>query len=478
MRTLLIFLLNHFLFAGTMFAAAGTSLGSGGGTGAGSGAGSGAGAGAGSGAGDGAGAGEGGSADGDLGAGSGEGDDGISADGDTAAGTDGAGTADGKGNVTLADGRTVPASINKLFELAKTAGCEKEARQLYFGLERLKATVGGVNQAIELKKAFDQVGGAEGVQELQSEVETYQADSELFESGDPKWVQTAFEQNPDSALKAFDNSLQYVSDKHPEHYDHMMAQVVLDTLNGEGSPIGVVYNMLKAMKDNPQAAAAAEKIARWYNAIKKTAKNPPEKQVDARTKAINDREATVEQKETAQRYSQINATAFPQMKHDVKVSLEAEAKLVGVDLAKLSAEFPGAFQSMMRDIHLGIKSTAVKDKNFVNKYAALVKSGDTTRAATMLNKKHASIIPAIVRDIAGKSGLLKKPGKAAAGGAGEKDKGNAGAGAAGAGSAANGYTKVNAKPANHLIDYRKTSPTMQMDGLYILKDGKRVQVHY
>lgn len=471
--------LEHMLFGATMFAAAGTSLGTGG-----SGAGSGAGAGTSSiGSGSGAGSGEGGGAAGSgegsgEGAGAGEGDDGISATGDQGGEGGEESRADANGNVTLADGRSVPATINKLFELAKTAGCEKEARQLYFGLERLKATVGGVNQAIELKKAFDKVGGVEGVQDLQSEVESHQQDAELFQAGDPKWVENAFAENSEQTLKHLDHALSYVSDKHPEHYDHMMAQVVLDTLNGEGSPIAKIYNALKGMTGNAEAQAQAERLARWYNSIKKTAKTEPGKTVDARTKAINDRESTVAQKETAQRYSQINATVFPQLKGDVQKTLEAEAKLVGADLSKIAGEFPGAFEGMMRDIHRVIKETAVKDKNFVNKYAALVKSGDTTRAATMLNKKHAAIIPAIVRELSGKSGLLKKKGAAAAAasGSGAADKGNAGAGS-GANTSA-GFTRINAKPANHLIDYRKTSQAMQLDGKYILKDGKQVQVHY
>lgn len=479
--TLLNWLLQHMLFGATMFAAGGTTLGgAGGGTGAGSGSGGGSGAGAGGG-GTGA-AGDGSEGTGGGGEGSGEGDGSISADADATAGADGTrndGTPDPNAKVDDGTGRTVPAKISKLFEAAKTLGMEKEVRQLYFANERLTKAVGGVNQAIALKKEFDKVGGVEGIQELQSDLETYHGDSELFESGDPKWVQTAFEENPDAALKAFDNSLELVSSKHPEHYDHVMAQVVLDTMNGQGSPIAKIYNMLNAMKDKPEAAAAAEQLAKWYNSIRRTAKNPPEKRVDAREKALNDRATTVEQKEIAQRYSQVNAEVFPQMKSDVQKTLEAEAKMVSADLTKIAGEFPGAFQGMMRDIHEKIKNTAVKDKRFVDKYFALVKKGDTKRAALALNQKHAAIIPDIVREIAGKSGLLKK-GKAAA----ADDGGNAGAGSgagkgnAGAGNTAPGFTKVNAKPANHLIDYQKTTSAMQMDGKYILKDGKSVQVQY
>ena len=469
MLRLLNFLLNYLMFAGTMFFAAGAAVDLGGG---GAGAGDGAGAGTGTGEGDGA------AADAD-GTSSGEGD---GQPGDADAGGDGQGgtgdrraAADPDAAVDLGDGRTVPAKIKKLFDVAKTAGVEKEIRQLYFQNERLtKAIPGGVKGAIELANSVEEFGGVEGIEQLQSDVESYHEDSELFESGSPKWIESAFTENPDAALKAFNNSLGYVAEKLGEHYDHVMAKVVLDTLDN-GSPVANIYNLLASLKDNPQAQKAAEQLAAWYNAVKDTAKKIPEKKVDAREKALSDKEAKIEQREMGQRYTQVNAEVFPVMKGQVARTLEAEAKLVGVDLKKASAEYPAEFEDMLKKIHNSIMRTATKDKRFVDKHYGLIKKGDLKRAADAINAKHEKIVPEIVRTEAARYNFMKGKKKAAAADAGSGG-GNKGADANAAASA--GWSRVNAAPHKSTVNWSKTTQAMQLDGKYILNDGKKVQVHY
>ena len=102
-----------------------------------------------------------------------------------------------------------------------------------------------------------------------------------------------------------------------------------------------------------------------------------------------------------------------------------------------------------------------------------MKKGDLKRAAAAVNAKHEKIVPGIVLQVAARYGFMrgKKAGNANAGGG----KANAGGGNAGD---TTGWTRVDQKPANHLIDYGKTSQAMQLDGKYILKDGKKVIVHY
>ncbi len=469
MHRLLSFLLNHFMFAGTMFFAAGAAalgdLGGGGGAGAGDGAGD-------AGPADG---GDGTGADGD--AGGADGDAGVEGAGEPADGTTGDGQAtDPNAPVDLGDGRSVPGKIKKLFDLAKTAGVEKEVKQLYFANQRLaKAIPGGVNGAIELAKSVEQLGGVEGIEALQSDIDTYHQDSELFERGDPKWVETAFQENPDAALKAFNHSLSYVSEHNPEHYDHVMAKVVLDTLDN-GSPVGVIYNLLAGQKDNPQALKAAEQLARWYNTIKDIAAKAPEKKVDAQQKKLSDREAQVEQREMGTRYTQVNSAVFPVLKSHVTRTLEAEAKALGVDLKKLAADYPGAFTGMLNEIHRKVMEAAIKDQRFVDKYYALVKKGDLKRAEAAVNAKHEKIIPDIARAVAAASGLLKGKKTAAQPGADGKRPAAGNAGAADAGAA--GWTHVSKAPERSTVNWHKTSAAMQLDGKYVLNDGKKVQVKY
>src|SRR5208283_698923 len=202
----------------------------------------------------------------------------------------------------------------------------------------------------------------------------------------------------------------------------------------------------------------------------------PEKKVDAQQKALTDREARVEEREMGTRYTQVNAEVFPVMKSQVANTLKIEAKTRGIDLTKIAADYPGEFRAMMNQIHQEIMKQAIKDQRFVDKHYALVKKGDLKRAAAAVNAKHEKIVPDIVVRIAGDYGFMR--GKKAAAGAAAGGGRTAGTAGADVNAAATGYAQINAKPANHLIDYGKTSQAMQLDGKYILKDGKRVQVHY
>jgi hypothetical protein len=462
-----LFKLQNLIFAFTMFFAAAPVFGGGGGEGAGDGGGGDAQAG------DNAGAGDGSEAD-------------AGAEGDGEAIDDGSGGDAGGENsqtdpnapVDLGNGRTVPAKIAKLFKLAKAQGLEKEVRNLYFQNQLLtKKIPGGVKDAIHLVDRVEELGGLEGIESLQSDIQTYQDDAEQFASGDPKWIETGFQENPEASLKHFNHALAVVGEQFPEHYDHVMAKVVLETLDN-GSPIGAIYNLLAGLKDNPQAKAAADKLAAWYNAVKETASKLPEKKVDAREKKLTEREQQQEKREMDTRYKQVDAETFPALRGYVAKALQGEAKLKSLDLEKLADEYPGEFRSMKNEIQQEIQKLALKDQRFIDKYYALVKKGDIKRAVAHLNAKHEKIVPDVVREVAGRYGFMR--GKKAAANAGNKDgKNNAGAGNDKGNANANaGWTRVNQKPANHLIDYHKTSQAMQLDGKYILKDGKQVIVHY
>lgn len=476
------FLLHHLIFGSTLFFAA-SAVGD---------------VGAGTGAGDGAGVGESGGREGSSGTDSQDGSGGTDGTQSEEAGAgEGSELSDGQQTdpeapVDLGNGRTVPAKWKKIFDQAKAAGgaqLEKDLRILYFGQQRLaKAIPGGVNAAIELAQAVEQFGGVEGIEGLQSDLDTYHEDSELFERGDPRWMETGFEENPDASLKHFNNALGIVADKFPEHYDHVMGKVVDDTLRqanlsfGElqNSGITAVYGALAAMKDNPHAQAAAHLLSRLYHLAKgseELSRKVPEKKVDAQHKALSDREAKIHEREMGTRYRQVDAEAFPVMQGLLAKGLQAEAKLKGLDLAKLAAEFPAEFRAMKNEVQRRLQERAIQDMNFVNKYAALANKGDLKRAAAVVNAKNTKIFEdGLVAEVAADYGFMRGAKKV---NANQNQNQNRGGNQDAANqNAAAGWSQVREKPAQHSIDYRKTTQSMQLEGQYILKDGKRVQVKY
>ena len=215
----------------------------------------------------------------------------------------------------------------KLLALAQKAG-PKEAqrvRQLLFAEKRLQKVVpGGVKAVAELVRSVEEFGGLEGVQELQSQLEAYTADSQDFEANPSKWVENGFTENPDSSLKAFIHSLDLVSEKFPEQYDHLMAKVIMNDLGA--LPIHEIHALLAGLKDNPQATALAKKLAEYYNSRHDTAKKVPEKKPDVQNKALTDRETAINEKEMNLRRTQISAEVLPALKATVVKTLRDEAK--------------------------------------------------------------------------------------------------------------------------------------------------------
>lgn len=376
--------------------------------------------------------------------------------------------------VDLGDGRQVPGKWKKLFDAAAKAGLGKEAKQLYFAQQRLaKAIPGGVNAAIQLAKDVEELGGVEGVQSLQDNIATYQADEELFNSGDPRWVESGFKENPESALKLFAHTLDFVADHHQEHYDHLMAKVIVNDLGS--LDVRGIHGILAAMKDNPEAARLAKQLAEYYNSRLETSKKAPEKKVDAQSKALDDRAATVKKQEMDVRYKQVNLQTGPALKSEVTKVLRAEAKASGIDIDKLSKEYPAEWRNMLNDIHRAIMDESAKDRRFIDKYAALVEKNELQRAAKAINDKHAAIAADIVRRVKATYGVFR--GKKAAPGTDKNDKGGTGGGN-NATAQNQGWTRVSARPQNSAINWRKTTSAMQLDGKYILNDGKKVVVQY
>lgn len=429
------------------------------------------------------GAGDGGADGGDAGAGdqgadgadAGGGDPGDSDQSDLDA--DGAADADHSADpdapVDLGDGRQVPAKWKKLFDQAAKAGLGQEAKQLYFANKRLlSALPGGVNQAIELARTVEELGGVEGIEQLQADLEVYQNDAQDFASNPSKWVESGFSEDPDAALNAFDHSLQYVSDKFPDHYDFRAAGIIMADL--ANLDVRGIHQVLAGLKDNPEAQRLAKQLADYYNSRRETSEKAPEQKPDAKDKALTERTKAVEKQEMDLRFKQVNQEVFPTLKSDVTKALQAEAKRSAIDLGKLSKEYPAEWRNMLNEIHQEVMKAAVKDQRFVDKHYALVKKGDLKRAAKAVNDKHAAIVPDIALRVMKTYGVFR--GKKAAGDKGKNDKGgNAGA-ANGAQNA--GWLKVSKRPENSAINWSKTTSAMQLDGKYILNDGKKVLVQY
>lgn len=375
----------------------------------------------------------------------------------------------------LVDGRQVSAEDKKLIDLAQKAGPKalKRQKQLIYAEQRLlKAIPGGTNGAIQLAKDIEALGGIEGVQQLQTDMEELRGDADLFAKGDPSWVESGFQQNPDSALKLFTHSLDYVGEHHPEHYDHLMAKVIVNDLGA--LDIRGIHGALAAMKDNPEAQRLAKQLADYYNGRLETSKKVPEKKVDAQSKALSAREAEVSKKEMGVREAQARTEIKPALQARIGSSIRAEAQARGLDLAKLAKDYKGEYVDLVSKIHDRVNKLTMKDGRFLRNFHAHLTKGDIQKAVKLADAKHAEVIGEAVRMMFEGSGIFRGK-KTNTPNADKGDKNNRGDNNA---NANQGWTRVPKKPEQSAINYSKTTTAMALDGKYILNDGRKVVVSY
>lgn len=416
---------------------------------------------------------------GDEGVVEGEGDEQIDGEGDeTVEGEEGDQGGEGEQDITAElGGRTVTAEDKQLIAAAKKLGPKalKRTKQLIFAEQRLNKVIpGGVNAAIQLSREVEQLGGVEGLQTMQDNLEAYQADENLFENSPDKWIATGFEANPDSAIKAFAFSLDFVAEHHPEQYNYYMAKVISNDL--ANVPIRDIYNALQATK-TPENQKLAKQLAEYFNDRLATAKQVPEKKVDAAAKKLTEKETALGKKEIALRETEARTAIKPEFHKQIGGAVRAEAKARGLDLDKLAKEYKSEYIDLCGKIHAAVNQAARKDKRFLRNFTAHLHRGEVDKAVRLVNRKHAEIIGEITAQQFQNSGIFRGKKGAAAGGAGKPNAGGSG-GSGNNNAGAEGWTQVRQKPANSEIDWNKSTMRLTIDGKYILKNGKKVIVKY
>ena len=406
------------------------------------------------------------SGDGSVDGGSGSDEGGADDEHKSADGGDGA---DANAEVSLADGRKIPAKYKELFEN------DKDLRSIYFANQALKKVFpGGVKEAVGLARQLEEVGGFDAIEKLQGDINAYSGDAELFNTGDPKWTEKAFEENAEVSLKHFTNALGYVSEHHPEHYDHLMAKVIVNDL--QNLPVEKIHSLLAGIKDNPEAAAAAKALAKYYNSRHEYAKKVPEKQIDPQQRKLDEERNKLGEEKQQVRNAKINTEASPYLDRTIKGSLATAAKASGFDLAKLEKDQPNRYGRFLKDVRNAVHNEVLNDTKWLDRYSAALASGDTAKCVRMLNARHDQAI----------KGTENKPGVASAifaewfgapkAGARKPNASSRDGGA----SAARSFGKetpiqVNALPPAKEINYSDPL-TDKWAGIYRLKTGKLIQV--
>lgn len=272
---------------------------------------------------------------------------------------------------TADDGRTIPQQWRELFKK------DSKLRGVYFSDRAFRqAAPGGPNQVKEIFQKWEQFGGDEGLQQIESERSYWNELDQNFVKGDPAFIESIAKADPEAFAKSVPAALDklYALDK--PAYDHLGARIILNSLD-KASPIGEIYQLLAG---NDATKAIAQKLAEWYGTIEKLATNQPVKTVDPEREKLNQERQqfeTQKQQEFGQSLEKEHAT------HNLRrldtVLAKAFAKS-GTTLEAMKKQDYEGYWRLIENCNGAVAKLVGADTRFQGQYNSIVTSGDRQRA--------------------------------------------------------------------------------------------------
>lgn len=372
------------------------------------------------------------------------------------------------------DNRQLPVKVKEMMaELQKTDpkahGFLKDV--LFRDRELSKEFPGGLAEA---KKFKETVASIErdfpgGIDSVKSELSEYRGLDQAYDAGDPQVLDIWVKANPDAFKKLAPLAMNRLGQEDPGAYQRWGASLITSTLTGAGIGHSLAFlNRMIASGDREGATQTLKQITDWMASIDQLAKSKPEPKQSANPE-LERREAAVKEQEdrvwSQQTAGPINAHRSSLIRSEAKQYLPK-----GVALDEETADVIDAEVIRRTDKLL------MADADFVQKFQAYTEAKDARGLQAYMKQK----LEEVLKSKPGKPGPIEnatrlffrgtqqapKPGQKAKPGQGQQR----------AAAAPQGWTKVapDKAPAAHEIDRTQTDFAMQMKKQAILKNGKKL----
>lgn len=333
-----------------------------------------------------------------------------------------------------------------------------QIRQALFKADELtRALPGGLKELNGLRETIDTLGGDNGIQEIQGELNGWHQFDEQFTNGDPKAIEfmVSEPQGRDSFVKLMPTAMAKYAELHPEGYGQQMAQVFVGDLAASGIPLAL-ERLQDFIADNPKALEQWQKLAGYVNRLSQLSQKQvelPKSQVQPdKGSELEQREAQLTRNEwkseTAGEQRQIFQTEWDRNAAGRKIG-EAQSQAI-------KELFESRLNKTLQEKHGPIleRYFQARDKNGFMRYASQISKTEVPRA---LKAAFDAVMPP-------KPG--PKPGTAPA------PKPVNGTSRV----PVPGFTQIAKQPATQEIDYKHqfNTPANFQAGKAVLKDGRKV----
>ena len=177
------------------------------------------------------------------------------------------------------DGRKVEASVrNALAKIKATdANAEKQLRKDHYLSRDITQLLPDDTSGTTLQKVknlvatVETLGGAEGIEELQSKVSDYDREIDQFSQGDPALLQELHAANPESFVTMTGNALRLLSESNPKGFEQATLPALAQVMESSGMNNAIIRTLdyVKAGKGQ-EAYDLLQEVAGWLHS-KKTA---------------------------------------------------------------------------------------------------------------------------------------------------------------------------------------------------------------
>lgn len=353
------------------------------------------------------------------------------------------------------DDRTLPDAIKKAIKAIRTSdpATAKVVKQLYYSDQEYRAAFPKPSDAVAAKTLIEQVGGPEGLQQIESERQEWTALDQKFEEGSGDFVKSIAEANPDAFVKIAPHAINEWATRAPEQYGYYANTVALNTLKQSGIDLRALAAAHGRYKDNPEAQGIIAEIHNALYDLKQKATDFEQKRTDPREEQLKQKETAFEQKRRADFETGVATQAETFLKE--KMQPEIDRILAG---RKVDPEAAEMMQSM---VEREVQKRLAEIPNFENQLETFYRTGDAQKSTDYIKAQYNRILPEAVKKVITplyrniQAPVLKKA-----------------VAQNGARSAAPGEVVLKEMPDWKDVDQSKTTVADMIQGKAILKNGK------
>ena len=257
-----------------------------------------------------------------------------------------------------------------------------------------------------------------------------------------------------------------------EGYNHALAQVMTQTLDGAGiqSTLAAIWQNLDGEKQKP-LKDAIESMWNALDGFRKVGEKAPERKVDPQNDALTQREQELAQRELKAMLSPIANAGRTQILSITDREMGQSYKWADTD--------PEVQQAVRDRVRQDVIAASAKDKVFSREFDRLKERGDAAGLERHVKNFQDRVTPAIVQRVA-KLFAVKPKGAVAV------VKPKVGQAATSGAKVDEGWSRISAQPKAGEIDYGKTAAEARkvkhsygaddfvMEGKAVLKSGRKV----